>query len=455
MSDQLSMFGDMISQSLVKPTNIPLAEKIRPQSIDDIVGQRKLLADDAFLRSMILTSNYSSFILWGPPGTGKTTIARIIQQNTKNKFISFSAVLAGIKEVKTVMQEAEFRLLEKNESTILFVDEIHRFNKAQQDAFLPYIESGAVILIGATTENPSFEIIPALLSRCRIFVLEQLSNEDIKKIIKRGLMKMDKQISLSSDSIDFLAKQSSGDGRKALNNLQNIADSTVNGATIDLKMVSKILTKKAMFYDKNSEEHYNVISALHKSLRGSDPQAGLYWLARMLEAGEDPMYIVRRLVRFATEDIGLADPNAIVQAIAIKDSCKFLGMPESNTALAQLVVYLATAPKSNSSYIAYKKAAIDAKNSSNLGVPLHIRNAPTKLMKDLNYGKEYQYDHDSDNGYIYQDYFPQLLGEQKYYEPSKFGFEKDIKKRLDWWKNLRNKQVQNSKTQPLDQLKEK
>lgn len=442
MSDQLFIFGNKVNQSLVKPTNIPLAEKIRPQSIDEMMGQKKLLADGAFLRSMIVTSNLSSFILWGPPGTGKTTIARIIQQQSKNKFVSFSAVLTGIKEVKAVMQEAEFRLLEKNESTLLFIDEIHRFNKAQQDAFLPYIESGAIILIGATTENPSFEIIPALLSRCRIFVLEQLSNEDIKKIIERGIMKMDKQIYLSSESLDFLAEQSSGDGRKALNNLQYIADSCINGKKVDLEMVSKVLTKKAMFYDKNREEHYNVISALHKSLRGSDPQAALYWLARMLEAGEDPIYIVRRLVRFATEDIGLADPNAIVQAIAIKDSCKFLGMPEANTALAQLVVYLATAPKSNSSYIAYKKAAIDARNSSNLGVPLHIRNAPTKLMEDLDYGKEYQYDHDSENGYIYQDYFPQLLGEQKYYEPSKFGFEKDIKKRLDWWKNLREKQTQ-------------
>ena len=440
MSDQLSIF-----ESMVKPTNVPLAEKIRPQTIEEIIGQQKLLAKGTLLHSMISNDNYNSFILWGPPGRGKTTIARIIQGNTQGRFVSFSAVLSGIKEVKAVMQEAQYTLKEQNKSTILFIDEIHRFNKAQQDAFLPYIESGAVILIGATTENPSFEIIPALLSRCGVFVLEQLCDEDIHQIIHRGIDKLEKKLEFTPQSINFLAMQSSGDGRKALNNLQNIADNFPKEAKINLETVSQILTKKAMFYDKDREEHYNVISALHKSLRGSDPQAGLYWLARMLEAGEDPMYIVRRLVRFATEDIGLADPNAVVQAIAIKDTCKFLGMPEANTALAQLVVYLATAPKSNSSYFAYKKAAVDARNSSHLGVPLHIRNAPTKLMEDLNYNKGYQYDHDSENNYIYQDYFPHLMGEQKYYEPSKFGFEKDIKKRLDWWKNLRTKQEQEKK----------
>ncbi|MFO7896495.1 MAG: replication-associated recombination protein A [Candidatus Cloacimonadales bacterium] len=435
MADQLSLF-----ENQVKPSNIPLAEQVRPRSIADLKGQQKLLQPGGLLHNMLQQDNYSSFIMWGPPGTGKTTIARIIERHSSSRFISFSAVLAGIKDVKAVMQEAEFTLKEQNKSTLLFIDEIHRFNKAQQDAFLPYIESGAVILIGATTENPSFEIIPALLSRCRVLVLEQLAASDIRQIIQRGRDFLPKTLHFSQPALDFLVAQSSGDGRKALNNLQNIADAISGEAEITLQQVSDVLARRALYYDKAGEEHYNLISALHKSLRGSDAQAGLYWLARMLEAGEDPLYIVRRLVRFATEDIGLADPNAVVQAVAIKDACKFLGMPESNTALAQLVVYLATAPKSNSAYAAYKKAAKDAVDSSRLGVPLHIRNAPTKLLEELDYGKDYHYDHEAPEHYIYQDYFPQLLGEQTYYYPSKFGFEKEIQKRLDWWQKLKEKQ---------------
>jgi len=433
MSDQISLF-----EATQKPTNVPLAEKIRPQELNEIFGQQKLMEDGSQLRNMIENDNYNSFILWGPPGTGKTTIARLIETRTTHRFISFSAVLSSIKDVKAVMKEAEYNLKEKNKGTILFIDEIHRFNKSQQDAFLYYLESGAIILIGATTENPSFEVIPALLSRCNVFVLEQLSDEDIIKILQRAIDALSIEIEFEKKSLPYLAELCGGDARKALNHLEVILQNEKNKKLIDVPFISKILSRKAMFYDKDREEHYNVISALHKSLRGSDPQAGLYWLARMLEAGEDPLYVARRLVRFASEDVGLADPNALVQAIAVKDTCHFLGMPEANVALAQLVVYLATAPKSNALYGAYKKAAADAQKTSHLGVPLHIRNAPTKLMKELDYGKNYTYDHMHENAYSYQKYFPDKMEEKAYYKPSKFGYEKEIRKRLDWWNKLRD-----------------
>ena len=435
MSDQLSLF-----ENKIKPTNIPLAEKIRPKNLDEMFGQDKLLKIDSQLRNMIETDNYSSFILWGPPGTGKTTIARIIERTTNKLFISFSAVLSSIKDVKNVMKQAEYLLQSQNKSTILFIDEIHRFNKSQQDAFLHYVESGAIILIGATTENPSFEVISPLLSRCHVFVLEQLANSDIEKILEQAVSKIEKKISFEENCLLFLAEQSGGDARKSLNYLESVIRNANSEQKISVEFISKILTKKAMFYDKDREEHYNVISALHKSLRGSDPQAGLYWLARMLEAGENPLYVARRLVRFASEDIGLADPNALVQAIAVKDTVHFLGMPEANVALAQLIVYLATAPKSNALYSAYKKAKDDAIKTSHLGVPLHIRNAPTKLMKDLDYGKDYKYDHEFEDAYSYQKYFPDKMNEKEYYLPSKFGFEKEIRKRLEWWRKLKEKE---------------
>jgi putative ATPase len=434
MSEDLTLFEQNV-------TNIPLAEKVRPKKLEDIIGQNSILGENKQLRTMIEKDDYSSFILWGPPGSGKTTIARLIQRTTKNRFLSFSAVLSSIKDVKQVMKEAEFNLKTQNTNTILFIDEIHRFNKAQQDAFLPYIESGAVILIGATTENPSFEVIPALLSRCHVFVLNNLSEEDIKKILWKALAETGQKENWNDEGIDFLAEHSGGDARKALNNLESVFKHKKTNKVLTIEEIQTIVSKQAMFYDKNKEEHYNVISALHKSLRGSDPQAGLYWLARMLEAGDDPLYIVRRLVRFASEDIGLADPNALVQAIAVKDAVHFLGMPEANTALAQLVVYLATAPKSNSLYNAYKEASKDALKTSHYGVPFSIRNAPTKLMKQLDYGKNYQYDHLYENSYRYQKYFPDKLDEKKYYAPSKFGFEKEIKKRLDWWKKLKQEQL--------------
>lgn len=417
---------------------VPLAEKLRPSSLEELRGQNKLVASNSLLHQMISSGEYQSFILWGPPGTGKTTIARIIEKVSGLNFIHFSAVLSGINDVKGVMKDADYMHRTRNLRSILFIDEIHRFNKSQQDAFLPYVESGAVILIGATTENPSFEVIPALLSRCHVFVLEHLAEGDIKQILERGFAELN--LETDEDIIGWMAQNSGGDARRALNELELIQPFLQRNPHPPVAELAKTLAKKTMFYDKNREEHYNIISALHKSLRGSDPQAALYWLARMLEAGEDPRYLVRRLIRFASEDIGLADPQALVQAVAAKDALLFIGMPEASNALAQLVVYLATAPKSNSLYTAYKAAALDANKTSHYAVPLHIRNAPTKLMKELDYGKEYKYDHEFENNYHYQKYFPDQMQEKTYYEPGQFGFEKEVKKRLDWWLKLRNKQ---------------
>jgi len=438
--DQTNIFDSEKTEPL---TRIPLAEKLRPHSLEELKGQQKLLAEGSLLRHMIEHNDYHSFILWGPPGTGKTTIAKIIEQTSHLPFVHFSAVLSSINDVKSVMKEAEYRHRAKNQPTILFIDEIHRFNKSQQDAFLPYVESGAIVLIGATTENPSFEVISALLSRCHVFVLEMLSAEDLLDIISKGFTELG--LEKDDEIVNWMAVQSGGDARRALNDLELLAPYLKENPHIDLKALAKVYTKKTMFYDKNKEEHYNVISALHKSLRGSDPQAGLYWLARMLEAGEDPLYIVRRLMRFASEDIGMADPQALVQAMAAREAVHFMGMPECSNALAQLVVYLATAPKSNALYEAYGKAAQDARNTSHLGVPLHIRNAPTRLMKDLNYGKDYQYDHEHENKYFYQKCFPDAMPEKVYYKPGEFGFEKEVAKRLEWWKKLKEEQLKKKK----------
>jgi len=438
--DQTNIFDSEKTEPLTK---VPLAEKLRPHSLEELKGQQKLLAEGSLLRHMIEHNDYHSFILWGPPGTGKTTIAKIIEQTSHLPFVHFSAVLSSINDVKSVMKEAEYRHRAKNQPTILFIDEIHRFNKSQQDAFLPYVESGAIVLIGATTENPSFEVISALLSRCHVFVLEMLSAQDLLDIISKGFTELG--LEKDDEIVNWMAVQSGGDARRALNDLELLAPYLKENPHIDLKALAKVYTKKTMFYDKNKEEHYNVISALHKSLRGSDPQAGLYWLARMLEAGEDPLYIVRRLMRFASEDIGMADPQALVQAMAAREAVHFMGMPECSNALAQLVVYLATAPKSNALYEAYGKAAQDARNTSHLGVPLHIRNAPTRLMKDLNYGKDYQYDHEHENKYFYQKCFPDAMPEKVYYKPGEFGFEKEVAKRLEWWKKLKEEQLKKKK----------
>ena len=429
-----------------QPVNIPLAEKVRPQILSDIIGQTSLLGEGALLRNMIDSDEYSSFILWGPPGTGKTTITRLIEKNTRHGFRSFSAVLSKIQEVKELMEQASYLLRAEGRKTIVFVDEIHRFNKAQQDAFLPYVESGAIILFGATTENPSFEIISALLSRCHVFVLNPLQDEEIMEILRRALATLPQAYSFKEDALQALAVRSGGDARRSLNSLEMVCRSAGTRETIDVAFVLQAISQHSMFYDKNGEEHYNLISALHKSLRGSDPQAALYWLARMLESGEDPMYLVRRLARFASEDVGLADPNALLQAMAVKEAVHFLGMPEANNALAQLTVYLATAPKSNALYTAYNAAKKDALETSHHKVPLHIRNAPTRLMQDLGYGKDYQYSHDYQNSYSYQNYFPERMEERTYYTPSSFGFEKEIKKRLDWWEGLKKRQQAEKKT---------
>ncbi|MDK9708430.1 MAG: replication-associated recombination protein A [Desulforhopalus sp.] len=429
---------------------VPLAEKARPIEIEDLFGQDQLLTPGFSLRQMIENDQYGSFILWGPPGSGKTTIARLIEKKTKHTFCSCSAVLSKIAEVKGLMEKAAHRHSYENRKTIVFVDEIHRFNKAQQDAFLPYVESGAVTLIGTTTENPSFEVIPALLSRCHVFVLEPLSVENLHKILHRAVSLVPKHLTCEGPVLQFIAEKAGGDARKALNDLEMVCRNAETGDTITLEAMEKATNTRCLFYDKNGEEHYNLISAFQKSIRGSDPQAALYWLARMLEGGETPLYLARRLVRIASEDIGLADPQALVQSLAAKDAVHFLGMPDAAVALCQATVYLATAPKSNALETAYLAAKDDAGKTSHLKVPLAIRNAPTKLMEDLGYNKGYRYSHDFDNHYSYQKYFPDAFPEKAYYSPSPFGFEKEIQKRLDWWKRLRDAQLQEKNDPPND-----
>ena len=425
----------------------PLAERMRPRTLDDVAGQETILAPGKPLREAIERDMLQSIIFWGPPGTGKTTLARIIADMTHAHFVPFSAVLAGIKEIKDVMAAAEYRRRRSGERTIVFVDEIHRFNKAQQDAFLPRVEAGDIILIGATTENPSFEVNAALLSRSKVFVLAPLTSEAIEGILRRAIADRERglggpDIEVSSAAVEAIARFANGDARAALNLLEFAAaaapmDPHTCGRQLDLPQLEESLQRRALLYDKGGEEHYNLISALHKSMRNSDPDAAVYWVARMLEAGEDPLYIARRLVRFASEDIGNADPQALTVAVAAKDAAHVIGMPEGNTALAQAAIYLATAPKSNAVYNAYNAAASDAHTRAADPVPLHLRNAPTKLMKQLEYGKGYAYAHDEPDAVAPMDCLPESLAGRRYYRPTDRGFEKEIKRRLEGWEAIK------------------
>ena len=413
----------------------PLADLLRPKELSDVVGQDHLIKGEGALARMVEQGRIASLIFWGPPGCGKTTLARLLAQHTDLQFEAVSAVFTGVADLRKVFESALHRR-RMGRGTLLFVDEIHRFNKSQQDAFLPYVEDGTITLVGATTENPSFELNAALLSRCQVMVLNRLDEGALETLLQRAERTVNRPLPLTPEARTALVNMADGDGRYLLNLCEQIFQGQKKG-TMDVEALTKFVQKRAPLYDKAAESHYNLISALHKSVRGSDADAALYWFCRMLDGGEDPRYVARRMVRMATEDIGLADPQALSLTIAAWETYERLGSPEGELALAQALIYLATAPKSNSSYTAYGAARAAAKETGSLMPPKHILNAPTKLMKEIGYGKNYNYDHDTEEGFSGQNYFPEGMPRENFYQPVERGFERDIKKRLDYWQKLR------------------
>jgi putative ATPase len=451
----------MTDATLFQGTAEPLAARMRPRTLEGFLGQQELLGPGKALGALIRRGDVGSCILWGPPGSGKTTLAKIIANYTDRHFEPFSAVTEGVARVREIIHQAEDRLKYQGQGTILFCDEIHRFNRAQQDAFLPWVENGIITLIGATTENPSFEVNSALLSRCRVFVLEPLSSADIAALVRRALTDTDRglgslRMEIDDDALAVLAREADGDARRALQALEAAAEFVVGsrepgpgsrrrgdapapGSRLTAPVIADALQKRLAKYDKGGEEHYNLISAFHKAVRGSDPDATLYWLARMLAGGEDPLYLARRMVRIASEDVGLSDPRALAVALSAKDAYHFLGSPEGELALAQAAVYLATAPKSNRVYAAFGRATDAARDHPAEPVPLHVRNAPTSLLRELGYGEGYRYAHDAPEAYVPQVYLPDALAGAQWYEPGEFGYEKTVRERMQWWEEIKAK----------------